>query len=160
MHIVFALVYAIVGILLAIPYCLLAGWNGDSFVIVAFVAPAFLVPLLVAAIFAGIIGISEQGEIQINWKVAFRKNNRRPVPGSLALFWGWILYSFLPVIFHWSAVLLQMIELEKVSSLIETHRYRSPILALIAILFLFILAAMTTSVIEKTKKVWARVRNR
>lgn len=158
MQIVLAILYVMVGVLLAIPYCMLAGWSAENFPMVAFVAPAFLFIWFLAATFAGIIETDNRKTIHIDWRAAFGKNGRRVLPGSLSFFWAWIIYIFLPVILHWSAVLLEKIGYyETVASLLEIHRYASPFYIFTATFMLFILIGMITSARDAAKKVWARI---
>ena len=160
MNIVLGILWALVGTLLAIPYCLLAGWNPESFVMVVFVAPAFLFVWFMTASFAGVIEPGHRRAIHFNWKAAFRKGDHRMLPGFLPIFWMWTLYGFLPIILHWSAMLLEKIGYETVSSLIDTHRYASPFYVFMATLMLLILIWMATSAWEATKNVWTRIVHR
>lgn len=160
MQIVLGIFYVLAGILLAIPYCLLAGWNAESFMMVAFVAPAFLFVWFMLATFAGVIEPSHRRTIHFNWRVAFGKSDRRVLSGSLPIFWVWTLYSFLPVILHWSAVLLGKIGYETISSLLDTHRYASPLYVFVATLMLLILIGIVTSAWEAAKNAWIRMVHR
>ena len=160
MQIVLGIFYALVGILLAIPYCLLAGWNAESFVMVMFVAPAFLFIWFMTATFAGVIEAGHRRTIHFNWRAAFGKSDRRVLSGSLPIFWVWTLYSFLPIILHWSAVLLGKIGYETVASLLDTHRYASPFYVFMATLMLLILIGMVTSAWDAAKNVWTRIVHR
>ncbi len=160
MQIVLSILYVLAGILLAIPYCLLAGWNAESFSVVMFVAPAFLFIWFFTATFAGVIEVSHRRTIHFNWRAAFVKSDFRVLSGSLPIFWAWTLYSFLPIILHWSAVLLGKIGYEKVSSLLDTHRYASPFYVFMATLMLLILIGMVTSAWEAAKNTWTRMVHR
>jgi len=158
MHMVLGIFYVLAGILLAIPYCLLAGWKAENFMIVAFVAPAFFFVWFMTATYAGIIEPGHRRTIHFNWRAAFRKSDRRMLPGSLAIFWGWTVYSFLPIILHWGAALLGKVGYETVGSILDTHRYASPLYALIATLMLLILTTLLTNAVEGAKNVLARRR--
>ena len=160
MQIVLSILYVLAGILLAIPYCLLAGWNAESFMMVAFVAPAFLFIWFMTATFAGVVEASHPRTIHFHWRAAFGKSDRRVLSGSLPIFWAWTLYSFLPVILHWSAVLLGKIGYETVSSLIDTHRYASTFYVFMATPMLLILIGMMTSAWDAAKNVWTRMVHR
>ncbi|MBI2054637.1 MAG: hypothetical protein HYT39_00865 [Candidatus Sungbacteria bacterium] len=160
MQIVLAILYVLAGVLLAIPYCLLAGWNAESFPMVAFVAPAFLFIWFMTATFAGVVEPGHRRTIHFNWRAAFGKSDRRVLSGSLPFFWAWTLYSFLPVILHWSAVLLGKIGYETVASLIDMHRYASPLYFFMATLMLLILIGMVTSAWDAAKNVWTRIVHR
>lgn len=160
MQIVFAVLYVLAGLLLAIPYCLLAGWSLERFPMVAFVAPAFLLIWFIMATFAGIVETDRGRRVYFNWRAAFGKSDRRSMSGSLPIFWTWTLYSFLPVIFHCSAVLLGKIGYETVSSLLDTHRYASQFYVFMATLMLLILTAMVTSAWDAAKNLWARIVHR
>ena len=160
MNIVLGIFYVLAGLLLAIPYCLLAGWSAENFPMVAFVAPAFLFIWFMTATFAGIVEAGHGRRIYFNWRAAFGKSDRRLLSGSLSVFWAWTLYSFLPVILHWSAVLLGKIGYETISSLIDTHRYASPLYVFVATLMLLILIAMVTSAWDAAKNVWTRIVHR
>ncbi len=160
MNIVFGILYSLFGVLLAIPYCLLAGWSAERLPIMALVAPVFLFTWFMAASLAGIIEPRGRGTIQFNWRAAFGKSNRRVQSSSLSFFWGWTLYSFLPVILHWSAVVIGKIGYETVASLIDTHRYASLLYVFIAAFVLIFLIGMTTSVWNAAKNVWTRIVHR
>lgn len=160
MQIVLAILYVLAGVLLAIPYCLLAGWSAESFPMVAFVAPAFLFIWFMTATFAGVVEPGYRRTLHFNWRAAFGKNDRRMLPGSLSIFWAWTLYSLLPIILHWGAVLLGKIGYETVASLIDTHRYASPLYVFMATLMLLILIAMVTSAWDAAKNLWARIVHR
>jgi hypothetical protein len=160
MQMVFGILWALVGTLLAIPYCLLAGWNAESFVMAVFVAPAFLFVWIIAATSAGVVETGHHRTIHFNWRAAFGKSDRRVLPGSLPVFWTWTLYSFLPVILHWSAVLMGKIGYDTVASLIYTHRYASPFYVIMATVVMLILIGMVTSVWDAAKIVWARIVHR
>lgn len=160
MNIVLGIFYVLAGILLAIPYCLLAGWNAESFMMVAFVAPAFLFVWFMMATFAGVIEPGHRRTIHFNWRAAFGKTDHRMLSGSLPIFWAWTLYSFLPVILHWSAVLLGKVGYETVSSLLDTHRYASPFYVFMATLMLLVLVGMVTSAWEAAKNAWTRIVHR
>ena len=156
MQIVLGILYVLLGVLVAIPYCLLAGWSPENFPMVAFVAPAFLFVWFMAAVFAGVIDHGHRRAIRFNWRAAFNKDERRRLPGSLTIFWVWSFYSILPIILHWSAVLLGKIGYETVGSFIDMHRYASPLYIFMATLMLLILIGMVTSAWEATKNVWTR----
>lgn len=160
MDIALGILYVLAGILLAIPYCLLAGWNTESFMMVAFVAPAFLFVWFMMATFAGVIEPGHRRTIHFNWRAAFGKTDHRMLPGSLLIFWAWTLYSFLPVILHWSAVLLGKVGYETASLLLDTHRYASPFYVLIATLMLLVLIGMVTSAWEGARNLWTRIVHR
>ncbi len=157
MQIVLAILYMLAGILLATPYCFLAGWDAESFPVVAFVAPAFLFIWFIAATLAGVIEPGYRRMIHFNWRAAFGKSYSRVLPGSLLLFWAWTLYSFLPIILHWSAVLLGKIGYDTVASLIDMHRYASPLYIFVATFMLLALIVMATSAWDAAKDVWMRI---
>ena len=159
-NIVLYILYSLVGVLLAIPYCLLAGWSPENFILVVFVAPAFLFIWFLMAAFAGIFEPGYGRRIHFNWRAAFRKSERRVLPGSRLIFWMWTLYSLLPIILHWSAVLLEKIGYETVGSLLDTHRYASPFYVFMATLMLLILIVMVTSAWDAAKNVWTRIVHR
>lgn len=67
MELFYAVIYVLIGVLLAVPYCLLAGWSADSFGMVVFVAPAFLFIWYVVASLAGVIVPGYGRVIHFNW---------------------------------------------------------------------------------------------
>lgn len=157
MQIMFGILYVLAGVLLAIPYCFLAGWSADSFLTVAFVAPAFLYVWFMMAAFAGIIEPGHKWWVHFNWRAALGKSDRQMLSRCLLSFWMWTLYSFLPVIFHWGAVFLERIGFKTVSTLINTHRYLSPLYVFVSTLILFVLIEVGTSAWETAKKTWTRI---
>lgn len=156
MNIVLYVLYALVGILLAIPYCLLAGWSPENFMLVAFVAPAFLFIWFMLAGFAGIIEPDGHRRIHFNWGAAFHKSDRRVLPGSRLFFWMWTTYSMLPIILHWSGVLLERIGYPTIGTIINTHRYASPLYVFMATLVLLTLMGIVASAWEASKNMWTR----
>jgi len=160
MQIFFSILYVLAGLLLAIPYCLLAGWNAESYLMVAFVAPAFLFVWFMMAIFVGIIEPGNSRVIHFNWRAAFGKSDYQRFPGFLAFFWAWTLYSVLPIIFHWSAMFIEQVGYETVSSLIDTHRYASTSYAIMGTIMLFVLGMMVARSYEAMKTVWTRMVHR
>lgn len=157
MQIVFGIFYVLVGFLLAIPYCLLAGWSYENFPMVAFVAPAFLFIWLMLGVFSGVITIRDHHRpIHFDWRVAFRKGGRSKLPGSLLFFWAWTLYSLLPIILHWSYVLLEEVGYETVASLINTHRYTSTLYVFVATFAFIALMGMLTSALGVLSNTWRR----
>lgn len=148
------ILYVLAGFLLAIPYCLLAGWSTENFPMVAFVAPAFLCIWFMLASIAGVIGVARSRKIYFDWRAALNKSDQQRLPGALSFFWVWTLYSFLPIILHWGAALLKNVGYETVGSLLNTHRYASTLYVFMAILMLAILVGVFTSAWDTAKKVW------
>ncbi|MEK7120791.1 MAG: hypothetical protein AAB840_01735 [Patescibacteria group bacterium] len=146
--------------MLAIPYCFLAGWSTEGYTTIGFVAPAFLTVWFMAAIPAGVVKTYSPRKIYFDWRAAFGKSNRQALPGSLTIFWAWTLYSLLPIIAHWGAMLLEKIGHQSTSSLIDKHRYMSPLFVFMATLILFIILMMMNNVWEKAKKMWAQIAHR
>ncbi len=161
MSIVVGILYVLTGFLVAIPYCLLAGWNTEAVPMVAFVAPAFLFVWFILAMFAGVLG-SGYGErlIYFSWRAAFRKSEQRGLPGSRVVFWVWTLYSLMPIILHWSAILLNSIGYASVGTMLDIHRYASPFYIFIATMVSLVLIGMTQSAWETMKNEWMRLTHR
>ena len=156
MPILFAVVYMLAGILLAIPYCLLAGWDADKFMLVAFVLPAFLFVGFLLAAFVNIIEPGYRRAIQFNWRAAFGKTSRPMLPGSLFVFWVWVIYSFLPVIIHGSALLLEEFGYKAFAALIDAHRYPSIYYVFIVTIVLLILTGIVAVTWGAVKNAWMR----
>ncbi|MEK7649999.1 MAG: hypothetical protein AAB367_03540 [Patescibacteria group bacterium] len=157
MNFIFGTLYLLAGMLLAIPYCLLAGWDGaDMLLVVAFAAPAFLFVWFMAAIFAEVIR-PRGGTLSWNWRAAFTRSDEPMMQIYLRFFWGWTLYSLLPIILHWSAALLDKIGFEKAGSLINMHRYASSFYIFMAALVLFIIVGMVMSAWDGVKR-WTSAR--
>lgn len=157
MQIVLTFLYLLVGFLLAIPYCLLAGWSTESYPMVAFVMPAFLFIWLMLAFFTGVV--DEGHPISFNWRAAFGKGDRRRLTGSPVMLWAWTIYGFLPVTIHWSAVFLGKVGYETASSFLDAHRYGSPFLVLIATFILLILSRLAINASGAAKNIWTRLVN-
>lgn len=158
---VLCLFYMMVGILVAIPYCLLAGWSAENFPMVAFVAPAFLFIWFLLASFAGILHVGHgERRIYFNWRAAFCKSELRELPMSRMIFWIWTLYSLLPIILHWSAGLLENTGYESVGATLNTHRYASPYYLFMATMVLLVLIGMTHSAWEAMRNGWMRLTHR
>lgn len=156
-----AILYVLAGTLLAIPYCLLAGWDAKSFPMVAFVAPAFLFVWFILATFAGIIDVRDgKPRFHLNWRAAFYKGERRRLPGSHVIFWIWSLYSLLPIILHWSAALLNSVGFTAVASALETHRYASPYFLFLGTWVLLVIVGMALGAWETVRGRWTRLANR
>ena len=153
--------YFLVGVLLAIPYCILAGWNPENFVLVAYVAPAFLFIWFMFGSFAGVL-VAGHGKprLFVDWRAAFGKTERPKLPGFLVGFWAWTTYCLLPIILHWSAVLLEKVGYVSWSTLLNDHRYASPFYLFAATIALLIVIAMIQSAWESTKSGWSRLTQR
>lgn len=156
MQIVFGIFYVLAGILLAIPYCFLAGWIFKNFLLVAVVAPAFFFIWFMLAVFAGIIHRGYRKAIYFDWYAIFKKSDRQMYSHSLALFWMWTFYILLPIILHWSAVVLKKIGYVTGGSLIDMHRYASLYYVFIAIIMLFGIIGIVIVVCEVMKNMWKR----
>jgi hypothetical protein len=159
MQIVFGILYVLAGFLLAIPYCMLAGWNEESFPMAILVSPAFLFVWFMLSIFAGIFDLDSKKAIRLNWRAAFKKSDLPILPGFLPLFWAWTIYMFLPIIFHWSAILLEKIGCNTVASFIDTHRYASQLYLFVVALALLVLISVGISAWDAAKRTWIRIRH-
>lgn len=150
-QVIFLIFYLLLGLVLAIPYCLLAGWSPEHFPIVIFVAPAFLFIWLMFANFADIFNPRFGRLTNLNWRAAFSGNNHQAMQGSLIIFWGWTFYSFLPIILHWSSVFLKQIGYERVGVMIYSHRYASPVYVFGAVIIVLLIILIIGSVWEAVK---------
>lgn len=153
-------IYMTIGIVLALPYCALAGWNPSNFIFVSFVAPALLFIWFMISIFAGIIKLDENERLRLNLPAAFRRCDNRPLRGSLLIFWGWAFWLSLPIISHWGAFLLEKNGHAEIALLINTHRYATPFYALLIALVLSILVVVISATTDKTKRALARAMRR
>ncbi len=154
MYLVFGILYFFTGVLLAIPYCLLAGWSFDHFLIAIWVAPAFLFVWFTAATFAGITEVGHRRTLYLNWRVALGQSNHRGLPGSLFIFWMWTFYSLLPIILRWSAILLGEIGYEAASSLLNKHRYASPLYVAVIVATSIVVVLTIMHVRDKVGRAW------
>jgi len=152
--------YVLAGILLAIPYCLLAGWSKELLLIIAFIAPLFLFIWFMSAESAGVIDVSRRGMFRFDWRAAFGRTNCRTESGALPIFWVWTLYCFLPVILHWSAILLGKIGYETVGSILDNNRYTSWLYVFSTTIILLLLIGATSSAWVAMKNWWMRVAHR
>lgn len=78
------------------------------------------------------------------------------LPGSRAVFWLLTVYCLLPIILHWTAMLLERIGHQPVASVLDRHRYASLIYVFTATLMLLILAGMASSAWRGARDIWMR----
>lgn len=155
MQIVFLILYVLVGIVLSVSYCILAGWDYEVFPVAFLLAPAFAVIWFITATMAGVIGFfSNRKKIYFNWRVAFGREDRQATPLSLVFFWIWTTYSLLPIIIHWSAILLDKIGYKTISSFIDKYRYASLPSIFSAVLLSIVILVMITTLGGELKKIW------
>lgn len=156
MQIILAILYSVLGLILAIPYCLLAGWEMENYAIVSFVAPAFLFIWFILGSLAHIFEPDYRRRpfiIRFNWRIAFGISNGNAMSGSKTLFWLWTAYSFLPIIAHWGSKLIEQLGFQSLSEIVNTHRYSTPLYALFGTLALIILLGFASSIAEYVKRI-------
>lgn len=160
MQIVFTVIYMLLGVLLSIPYYMLAGGFEESFLIVVYVAPAFLFIWCALAVISGVMERGNGRVFRINWRAAFGKTDRRVLPWSLTIFWIWTVYCTLPVILHWAAVILGRIGYQPVASVIDTYRYASLFYVFVTTLALLFFIGVASSAWGSVRNIWARFMQR
>lgn len=146
----------LVGLLISIPYCLLAGWDWH-YPLVAMVAPVFFLMWIVFGSLAGhIYTRRDQGR----WPVRFSWGSRQQgefLSLSRIVFWGWTVIGLLPIIFHWGAKLFAMLGHESAASLINSYRYASLPYTLGALVILLWLWFITRAVCGAMKHGWTKL---
>lgn len=159
MNIFLWFLYMVIGMIISIPYCLLAGWSWENWPIVAFVAPAFLFVWMVFGTFAGHIYPRHDHKRSIGFSWRGGRGGREMghgLPGSKGVFWAWTAYGLLPIIIHWGAVLIDILGHKTVATTINAHRYASPMYVLLGTMLLSCLIAMTVGVCRMIKNGWTR----
>lgn len=156
MPFVYVVLFVLVGCLLAIPYCLLAGWSWENYPIVALVTLFFLLIWYSTAFLAGIVYTGQDGKTRFQWRAAFGKGVRLH-QGTIVPFWTWTFFCLLPIIVHWSAWLLGKIGYETIASHIDGHRYATPFYFFAVNCVLIIFGWIITVGWDKTKKAWSRI---
>ena len=135
--ILICILYWIVGVVIAIPYQLLAGWDAECFSVVAMLLPISLCLWFVLAMFAMVITESDGHKrwIQFKWKALFRRQTNHLGLMSAARYGLWILtvLIMLPIIIHWSAKLLGHFGHQETATIIDSNRYSAPIVVVVAI---------------------------
>jgi|GEM_PF-2865817 len=139
------LCYFVVGAILSLPYCLLAGWDRDIFLGVMIVTPFLLGVWILAAVFARII---DAKPIRIYWKNAFRRSRGESSHVPMVIFWIWTVYSLLPIILHWTARLIGHYRNGPFVALIEAHRFESLIYVFWGFMIAFLLLIVCGGVYE------------
>ena len=139
------LCYFVVGAILSVPYCLLAGWDRDIFLVVMIVTPFLLGVWILAAVFAGII---DAKPIRIYWKNAFRRSRDESSRVPLVIFWVWTVYGLLPIILHWTARLIGYLGLGSSAAFIEGQRFESLIYVFWGFMIAFLLLIVCGGVYE------------
>jgi hypothetical protein len=162
MQFILAILYAVFGLILAIPYCLMAGWSMENYAIVAFVAPAFLFIWLIMGTLAHIFETGHRGRfpIRFDWRVAFGISKGNGLEGSKILFWFWTAYCLLPIISHWGSKLIEIFGFHSLSEIISTHRYSTPLFAFLATLFLAALLIFVEIATDLIKESWRKLKYR
>lgn len=148
-------VFIVVGALFAIPYCLLSGWNSESFVWMMVGLPIMLSIWLALANQAGIIEtdvISGGKKItQFYPKVAFGLEVNSSVPWALRVFWVWTVYCLLPIILHNTSRLLHKAGVEKPATFLEVHRYGSLLGVPATLITIFMLWSVIDGTLDRLK---------
>jgi MFS family permease len=115
--IVLAIAYIIGGLIIAVPYIYLAGWDADKIVSAVLFSPLALI----------VVGI---------FYLKAREERYSKSRGFRITFWGSIVYFLLPVIANGVSILLNWLELPY-GNLIFEHRYQTfLILPIIIMIFL------------------------
>ncbi len=145
-RIVFAVYYITVGLILAIPYCLLAGWNVQALVVVTFVLPAFLMMWTELATLAGILNGDHLSRslLHVDWRASLKRSEH--ALGSVTKFWLWCLFCFLPIICNLCGWMIQVIGYTNTAELVNRYRYWSTPIAMSLTAFLLVLNALFTQI--------------
>lgn len=109
--------FIVFGIMLAVPYCILAGWNTNQFALMAFVAP-LLYSMWISIAYAFGIAEPSKKRPKICWRAAFHSD-------SLFMFWPCTGYVFLPIIVHQNSKLFSLFGYNSVAQVMEEHKYAS-----------------------------------
>lgn len=122
----FYVAYYIFGLILSVPYCLLAGWSWENYPIVALVLPGFLFVWLMIGTLAGHVYLynSKHWPIGFSWRGVYEE---RLLPGAKGAFWSWTALGLLPIVVYWTAVALHAMGYESIAGLLKVHRYMSPL---------------------------------
>ncbi len=150
-------VYYVLGLIISVPYCLLAGWSWENWPVVAFVAPAFLFVWLTLGVMAGHVYLYEN----VRWPIGFSLRGvfkqGKHMRGTKGAFWTWTVYGLLPIIVYWSGVLISKMGYESVATMLKVHRYMSPLYVFVAMLFLLLMGGIAISVWDGLKSGWPRI---
>ncbi len=124
MQIILAVCYVLIGLVIAMPYLFLAGWDTSHIGLVALLAPVCSFIWFMVASFAGIITTDDQQRILIDWRALF-SNMGHPIQGIRKFLWLWTIIITLPIMCHWSAKAFGIVGMTKVASFLEASRYAS-----------------------------------
>lgn len=143
-------IYCLIGYVLAIPYCFLAGWSQNDYPAVVMFLPGFLLVWVGSAIVAGVIE-PVSAKIRFNWRAAFRKGWR------VLTFWLWTFYCLLPISLHISSVILKKVGFSTIAEKVYQHRYGStfyvPLVIIMAVCFIAVVSAMW----DEMKTAWKKI---
>ncbi|HXK39308.1 MAG TPA: hypothetical protein VJ837_00545, partial [Candidatus Paceibacterota bacterium] len=90
MYVILAVVYLIVGFIVAIPYCLLAGWDSYNYPAVAILAPGMAFLWFMCGALSGHFHNYGKRVVNFSWW-----NRNDPLKFGW-VFYGWSLYCLLP----------------------------------------------------------------
>ncbi|MCR4274816.1 MAG: hypothetical protein NUW02_02075 [Candidatus Campbellbacteria bacterium] len=123
MTVVGVIVYCFIGLVLAVPYCLLAGWSPESLPAVATFGPAFLLIWLLFGVTSGVVVPNSNRKwlpVRFHWR-----GSRSKSTAPRSVFWIWTAYGLLPILVHWSSMLLGKMGYSEIALLLNANRYMS-----------------------------------
>ncbi len=130
----FMIIVFLIGMILSVPYCFLAGWSPESQKLVAVLGSLFIFQWGVFAARADILEFHPS--LRINWKETLMWRSNRPFlcPSAKVGFWAWTVMCVLPIILHWVAWLVGKVGQEHTSVILDRYRYAPVPICLVIIL--------------------------
>lgn len=141
--ILLVILYAVLGLCIATPYCILAGWDRNNFSTVVGISPAVSFLTLLLIWLTGTLEESGQWwKFTIHWKALFPKPEDDSFRKfSLTVFWLWTAVLIMPIAVHWFSKTLLYFGYETLGGYLFVHRYQSGLGFLLILMAVFVLRA-------------------
>lgn len=144
--------YVLIGLVVSVPFCLLAGWSWEYWSGAATLAPLFLLVWVVFGVFAGYI-YQRPGH---KWPIGFSLAGHNSLPGCKNVFWVWTIICLSPIVAHWSSVTLRAWGYGLIAAMVYEHRYAAPAYTFLGVLGLSVLVGMAIKVWTMARSRWAK----
>jgi hypothetical protein len=168
MYFFLLIIYAAVGLVLATPYCLLAGWDTDAFIAAVMALPigALIWGLLANGIDVVKPNVCGSFPARFDIKKALEVDEPTRPLVAICCFWALTIYLLLPILLNGLSLWLEMVGQNHLSYVIFMSRYQimMEILALVAAISAIMVVAWLSwdFLVERTKRLqkwWRKPRD-
>jgi hypothetical protein len=150
-----------VGTILALPYCLLVGWDWKVYAPMTAGMPAMIIIWFMLGTLAD---VTHTKPLRICWKNSIRRNNPDSSRIPLVLFWSWTAFCLLPLLIRAVALLLPLVGFSQYSNAAYEYRYTILGHVLFVALFSFVVLLALGGMLEimdrmrQTRPICIRIR--